>query len=169
MGQPRPALACSSSANEGFGYDLSGHGRDSEEQGALQNLLLVAQWELVPTIPWTLAWEGQGGGGGGCSFVEPTPRNVPELGKTVGASALSRGREAALPSAERGRGSVQTLHNHYLGNAWHEENGVALSDPLCSSPGVGSSRPCWSFCLQPSAWGQEYFSLCSCLGNSPRL
>lgn len=27
--------------------------------------------------------------------MEPTPRNVPELGKTVGASALSRGREAA--------------------------------------------------------------------------
>lgn len=50
MGQPCPALACSSSANEGFGYDLSGHGRDSEEQGALQNLLLVAKGELVPTI-----------------------------------------------------------------------------------------------------------------------
>lgn len=72
--------------------------------------------------------------------MEPTPRNVPELGKTVGASALSRGREAALPSAGRGRGSVQTLHNHYLGNAWHEENGVALSDPLCSSPGGGKLK-----------------------------
>lgn len=65
MGQPCPALACSSSANEGFGYDLSGQGRDSEERGTLQNLLSVATWELVPTMPWTLAWEGQGGGGGG--------------------------------------------------------------------------------------------------------
>lgn len=58
MGQPCPALACSSSANEGFGYDLSGHGRGSEERGTLQNLLSVAKWELVPTMSWTLAWEG---------------------------------------------------------------------------------------------------------------
>lgn len=98
--------------------------------------------------------------------MEPTPRNVPELGKTVGASALSRGREAA-PLWQGG--DVQALHNHYLGNTWHGENGVALSDPLCSSPGVGSSRPRCGFCLQPLAWGQEYSSLCSCLGNSPRL
>lgn len=29
--------------------------------------------------------------------MEPTPRNISELGKTVGASDLSGGREAALP------------------------------------------------------------------------
>lgn len=56
----------------------------------------------------------------------------------MGASALSRGREAAFPLAGRGRGSVQALHNHYLGNTWHGENGVALSDPLYSSPGWGA-------------------------------
>lgn len=35
--------------------------------------------------------------------------------ETVGVSALSRGREAASPLAGRERGSVQALHNHYLG------------------------------------------------------
>lgn len=30
--------------------------------------------------------------------MEPTPQNILELGKTVGASALSRGREASLPA-----------------------------------------------------------------------
>lgn len=29
--------------------------------------------------------------------MEPTPRNAPKLGKTVGASALSGGGEATLP------------------------------------------------------------------------
>lgn len=53
--------------------------------------------------------------------MEPTPRNVPELGKTVGASALSGGREAALPL--QGGDVVQyrpsqPLSGQYL--AWRE-------------------------------------------------
>lgn len=75
-----------------------------------------------------MEWGLKGGGGGRCSCVEPTLRNIPELGKTMGASALSRGREAALLL-------VEALHNHYLCNTWHGENGVALSDPSCSSLG----------------------------------
>lgn len=46
-GQPCPALACSSSVNEGFGLDSLRRGRDSTGQGRFCDLLLVVKKSVV--------------------------------------------------------------------------------------------------------------------------
>lgn len=78
----------------------------------------------------------------------------------LGASPLSRGRDAALPFAGREHGWVQALYNHHLGDTWHGGNGVALSNPLCSSLGWGAQGLLWL--LTPALSVLECSSLCSC-------
>lgn len=132
MGQPCPALASSSSVNEGFGVTSQVTGGTLKNKGA-PGPALHSQVGTGPsqTLDAGMGWGLKDDGGRRCSCMEPTPRNIPELGKAMGVSALSRGREAALPS-------VGALHNHYLRNTWHGENGVALSGPSCSSLGWGA-------------------------------
>lgn len=57
--------------------------------------------------------------------------------------SFAQGKRDPLPFGLGQCGSVQAFYNHYLGNTWRGENGVSLSNPLCSSPGWGAQGLLW--------------------------